>query len=143
MVPSLRGQPTAPVCCALPGERWLPGLRAERRAKDTTSALLLVVATDTKPATVKLTQEIEESCVDAVVYGMMPSSWTSALVKLTQEVEESRVDVVVTARCSFSPGRQLWLSSLRRLKSRASMSWLRHGAPPLRCKLSSSSKAEG
>ena len=103
MIPSLRGQPTAPLYCALPGERWLQGLRAERRAKDTTSALLLVVATDTKPAMVKLTQEIEESCVDAVVCGMMPSSWKSAMIKLTQEVEESRVDVVVTAWCPSSP----------------------------------------
>ena len=67
--PADRGMP---VYCALPGERWLEGLRAERRAKDTTSAMLLVVATDTKPAVEKLSQEIEESCVDAVGYGMVP-----------------------------------------------------------------------
>ena len=43
---------------------------------------------------VKLAKENDESCVDAVGYGMVTSFPESALVKLATEIEESRVDAV-------------------------------------------------
>ena len=91
--PSLRGQgPRNDSYCALPGERCLPGLRAERRAKDTTSAM------------VKRTQ-ISTSRRLCRRHGMVPSPLLSAMATLTPEIEESGVDVVVTAWCRSCPMR--------------------------------------
>ena len=48
----------------------------------------------------------------------------------------------VTACCPFLAD-DSHVKLAKETEERASMSWLRHGAPPLRCKLSSLSKAEG